>query len=86
MNTTDRIFQLRLSLLRELNACGTHACPELALINAMYAAVIPPPTKIEVITECQWLANEDYIVVVNDSLGGSRKYRITDNGRLALHA
>jgi len=86
MNSTDRTRLLRLALLKELKACGTHACPEAALINAMYAQVNPPPDKPEILDALEWLETENFIVSLNDSLGGGKRYRITTNGAAAIHA
>jgi len=86
MNSEERTKCLRIEMLKELEACGNHASPQQALINAMYAIVMPPPTKSEVLTAAQWLEGEDYILKVNDSFGGAPLYRITTNGRAAIHA
>jgi hypothetical protein len=86
MNSLERLQLLRLSILQELSACGAHACPEQALCNAMYAQVNPPPTRIEILDQAKWLANEGLLVIVRPALGGNFVYRITTNGEAALHA
>jgi hypothetical protein len=86
MNSHERLQLLRLAILQELSACGSHACPEQALCNAMYAQVNPTPTRIEIIDQAKWLENEGLIVSVRQPLGGGLVYRITTNGEAALHA
>ena len=86
MIDADRTRLLRLALLKELDACGNHAVPQQALVNAMYAQVMPAPTKAEVLSHLSAIEAEDFVASIHDSLGGGLKYRITDSGRLAIHA
>ncbi len=86
MISVERTKQLRLELLKELDNCGNHACPEPALVNAMYALISPPPTKADVIGQLQWLESEGFATVVKSALGGSPQYMITTSGRAARHA
>jgi hypothetical protein len=74
----------RQTVLRILADCGGYLLPEPRLIDHMQAAVMPPPTRSECDQEIQWLDDNGYIAGVTPELGGPRKWKLTDKGRISL--
>ena len=84
MNGEERSREIRILVLRILNDCRDYLLPEPRMLDHLQTEVMPPPTRAECEQEIRWLDNEALISGVRPDLGGARKWRITDKGRLAL--
>jgi len=84
MNGEERIQLMRQNILRILADCGSCLLPEPRLIDSLQVDVMPPPTRSDCREHIAWLERDDYIIGTVPELGGPRKWKLTDKGRLAL--
>lgn len=72
---------LRTTILGILADCGSYLLPEPTLLQQ--TRLLTPATKTEFDAALNWLETNDYVAGINPELGGPRKWKLTDAGRIA---
>lgn len=84
MTTLERQRLVRTAILQTLADCGPYLLPDPQLADHLALRLTPPPTRAELDLELQWLESNRLVASITPELGGPRKWKITDTGRLIL--
>jgi hypothetical protein len=84
MRNPHREPQLRLEILRILDACRGYLLPQTTLRNHLALLLAPAPEEAEFAAALQALAGQSAILALPSALGGETRWKITDEGRALL--
>ena len=84
MNDLDQKQLIRRQILLVLNDCGTYLLPEPILLSQVNVVVAPALTLQELRSALEWLETHECIIGINPALGGSKKWKISENGKTLI--